>query len=535
VKTYQLFLLSILSGMLLAFAWFPVGFVPLVFIGFVPLLLVERTICLTPEKYKKIVLFGCSYLAFFTWNILVTWWVKNASVGGAAMAILANSLLMAFVFTLFHIVKKRVDNKFSGLLFICFWITFEFLHLDWDLTWTWLTLGNVFAVCPNCIQWYEYTGVFGGSLWILLLNVLIFEMYINRKVLISKAKIVGIVLLLIIPIVLSYLILSSCSGLAAAKNNSHKVVIVQPNIDPYNEKFDGSYEAQLQKMLALAIQKTDSATEYLIFPETALTEDMWENEFEKSTSIQTLKLYIKQFPKLKIIIGASTGKIYQPNEALSTTARKFTQEDAYYDSYNTALQIDNSNRIQVYHKSKLVPGVEMLPFPFIFKYFEKFAIDLGGTNGSLGKQAERTVFTSPDNTTKAAPVVCYESIYGEYVSTYINNGAQFIAIITNDGWWGDTPGYKQHLKYGALRAIETRKWVVRSANTGVSCFINPLGGIQQATQWWVPAVIEGNIELNNNRTFYTRYGDYIARIAMYASLLLIIYSILIRFKIINKR
>jgi apolipoprotein N-acyltransferase len=531
MKTYQLFLLSILSGLLLTFAWFPNGFTPLIFIAFVPLLIVEHTVFQNPQKYKSLVVFVCSFFTFLIWNILTTWWVKNASLGGAAMAISCNALLMSLVFALFHKTKKRIGEKYGVIIFICFWITFEFFHLRWDLSWPWLTLGNAFADTPDWIQWYEYTGAFGGSLWVLLINVLVFKNITKSGFRISIKKNIVIISLLIAPVLLSYLVKFMSAN---SEKKNIQVVIVQPNIDPYNDKFSGTYAEQLQTMLDLAQQKADSTTDYLIFPETALTENIWENQLTQSASIKTLQDFNKRYPKLKIIIGAATAKVYEQNEPLSSTARKFTNDDSYYDSYNTALQLDNYNPIQIYHKSKLVPGVEKMPFPFIFKYFEKFAIDLGGTAGSLGTQEERTVFTSSDKDSKAAPVVCYESIYGEYVSDYVKNGATFISIITNDGWWGDTPGYKQHLKYATLRAIETRRSIARSANTGISCFINPYGNIQQATKWWTPDVISQKIQLNDQLTFYTRYGDYIARIGMYISLLILVYSSLIRLHIIKK-
>jgi len=400
-------------------------------------------------------------------------------------------------------------------------------------------VGNVFADTPELIQWYEYTGVFGGGLWLLSVNCILsscFEKTSNVfKFQFNKKKAIALILVICIPLLISFII----SGLRfpglSKINTGEEVVVVQPNIDPYNEKFIGSPEDQLRKMLALAAQKADKNTSYLLFPETAIPNLVWENRLDQDSCILMLNAFLQGYPKLKIIIGASTAKVYEANEKHSATARKFTQDDGYYDDYNTALQLDKSGRIQIYHKSKLVPGVEKLPFPFIFKFLDKLALDLGGTTGSLGMQKERSVFVSPDDEVmKAAPVVCYESIYGEYVSEYVNNGASFIAIITNDGWWGDTPGYKQHLKYGALRAIETRRWIARSANTGISCFITPEGKILQETSWWVPAVIAGKIQLNSALTFYTKYGDYIARAAMYLSLLLIIYSLLIRFRIIKK-
>lgn len=531
MKNYQLYILSFLSGILLAFSWLPYGFAPMLFIAFVPLLFAEHHIHKNAEKYSSFTIVGCSFLAFFTWNTLVTWWIKNASFGGAAMAILSNSVFMTVVFILFHRTKKRIGEKWGYVTFLCFWIAFEFLHHDWDLSWPWLTLGNAFAAIPSTIQWYEFTGIFGGSLWVLAINIFFLKIILSSQN--RKKNGIAIIAFFLIPILTSFLIKSSYNS-GIAQQNKYEVVVVQPNVDPYNEKFIGNYQEQLKKMLVLANQKVDTTTDYLIFPETALTEDIWESELGQSWSIQTLQEYLKHYPKLKIIIGANTAKVFSPGEKLSETARKFTNDEAYYDAYNTALQLDNSGKIQVYHKSKLVAGVEKMPFPSIFKYFEKFAIDLGGTTGSLGVQNERTVFSSYDNKLKVAPVICYESVYGEYVSEYVSNGAEFIAIITNDGWWGDTPGYKQHVKYGALRAIETRRWIARSANTGISCFISPSGEIIQATPWWQPAVINQKISLSSQITFYTKYGDYLARAAMYASLLLLIYSLLIRFRILKK-
>lgn len=534
MKTIQLYLLALLSGLLLSFAWFPHGWIPLIFIAFVPLLLVEKQVAYHPEKYHTLILFACSYLAFFTWNLLTTWWVKNASYGGAALAIICNALLMTTVFIIYHRVKKRIGEKWQYLIFVSFWITWEFLHLDWDLSWPWLTLGNAFADTRKSIQWYEYTGVFGGSLWVLAANAVLVSCFEKTttafKFQFHKKKGIALILLVCIPILASFVI--SGFRVPSFLNSGKEVVIVQPNIDPYNEKFLGSPEDQLRKMLALATQKVDDTTQYVLFPETALPSLVWENKLEQDSCIQMLKTFLKNYPNLKVIIGAVTAKVYESNEKRSATARKFRQDDAYYDEYNTALQV-SQGAIQIYHKSKLVPGVEKLPFPYIFKFLDKLAIDLGGTTGSLGMQDERSVFHSSERF-NAAPVVCYESVYGEYVSEYVRNGANFIAIITNDGWWGDTPGYRQHLKYGALRAIETRRWIARSANTGISCFITPEGEIRQETQWWVPAVIKGRIQMNRTQTFYTKYGDYIARAAMYLSILLIIYSLLIRFRIIKK-
>src|SRR5690606_37527166 len=119
----------------------------------------------------------------------------------------------------------------------------------------------------------------------------------------------------------------------------------------------------------------------------------------------------------------------------------------------------------------------------------------------------------------AAPVICYESIWGDYVSKYVKEGAQFIAVITNDGWWGNTSGKDQHLDYAKLRAIETRRWVVRSANTGISACMNQRGDIVQQTKWWEPTALKQETSLNGEITFYTNKGGYLAYLGSIARII----------------
>ncbi len=125
--------------------------------------------------------------------------------------------------------------------------------------------------------------------------------------------------------------------------------------------------------------------------------------------------------------------------------------------------------------------------------------------------------------------VCYESVYGEYYTDYIRKGARAMTIITNDAWWGDTPGYRQHLSYASLRAIETRRAIARCANTGISAIISPSGEIVSETQWWTPAVLEGRIPLRDDMTFFVVHGDITGRICTFLSILLLL-ALIVRFR-----
>ncbi|OFY68588.1 MAG: apolipoprotein N-acyltransferase, partial [Bacteroidetes bacterium RIFOXYA12_FULL_33_9] len=463
LKRYQRILLSLISGVLISLPWLHVGMGYFLLFAFVPLLFVEDYIYENRKKYSSLKLFNLSYLGIFTWNVLAQWWISYATLFGAIAAMFINAFFVTIVFWIFHLIRRSSGTRIGYLSFVVLWLAFEYVHLNWELSWPWIMLGHGLSGNIHLVQWYEYTGSQGGTLWILVSNLLIFisikSFITNKKYKIQLSQSLAFI---IIPIVISLSIFYSY----VEKENPRNIVVVQPNIDPYNDKFGGiSPAAQLKMLLELAKTKTNSKTDFIVGPETALVRNLWEEKLHETPEYYDLKKFLQSYPKAKFVIGLSSLREYRNGEEISATARKFYDADKYYDSYNTAMLVDTTLNIQLYHKSQLVIGVEKIPFPSVLG---SLALDLGGTVGSLGTQKERTVFKSLDDTVGVAPVICYESVYGEFVSDYVKNGADLIFIITNDGWWEDTPGYKHHLSYASLRAIETRRSIARSANTGIS-------------------------------------------------------------------
>jgi apolipoprotein N-acyltransferase len=534
MKKRYLLLLLVLSGVLLSLAWPANGFPFLIFIAFVPLLYVEDYVGKNKHNFSKASIFLYSYFTFLIWNFATTWWIHYATFFGAAMAIILNSLFMALVFHFYHLVRRTVfKSKGAFNILIFFWICFEYLHLNWDLSWSWLNLGNSFAAYPALVQWYEITGTMGGTLWILLVNILFYKFLLftfgilkNKK----KSLLFGLyfAIAIILPITVSLIRYHTY----IEKSDPFEFVVVQPNIDPYDEKFNGmTEEEQLQKMLLQAKQKLDTNTDFLLFPETALPSGLEENEAEESPSIDTLKKLFETFPKLNMVMGASTIKQFMPGEKLSPTARRSPYGD-YYDVCNTAIFLQKDKKILFYHKSKLVPGVEKMPFPKLLKPLERYAIDLGGMTGSNAVQEERTAF-GDKTSEKIGPVICYESIYGDFVTGYVRNDAAFLGIITNDGWWSDSPGHRQHFQYGRLRAIETRRSIARSANTGISGYFNQRGDVIMASIYGTDDALKCTLNANHEVTFYVRFGDYIGKICFYISAIIMLVQL--GYILLNKR
>lgn len=511
--------MSILTGLLLVCSWPVSSFTLLIFFAWVPLL------CVAENEKNRIRFFLFTLLSMLIWNGGTTWWIWNATAAGAIGAIVANSFLMSIPLWGFHIFKTKYSSSICLVALIVFWLSFEYIHLNWQLSWPWLTLGNVFATHPGWVQWYEYTGVSGGSLWVLTANIIIYKAIKNRNSLKRTQKLLLPIIILLFPAALSHFIHAPENTNRDAANN---VIIVQPNIDPYSEKFDvTSTEGQIQKLIRLSEEKIDSNTRLVLWPETALPVAVFQNQVQENNYYKPVFDFVNRHPNVTLQTGIESLKNYGTENA-TNTARRNESDGTYYDSFNSALVIKANQPLQFYNKSKLVPGVETLPdfLLWLGAIFEKF----GGTAGGYGHDKEAVAFKVAGNPYITAPIICYESIYGEYITNYIKKGANLLTIMTNDGWWANTPGHRQHLNYARLRAIETRKWIARSANTGISAVINSNGDILERREWDATASIKYAIPPVTGETFYVQNGDVIFKLGFFVTIILLGYHFVVILK-----
>jgi apolipoprotein N-acyltransferase len=518
MKKKHLLFLSLLSAVLLTVGWPVNGFSAFLFVALVPMFIIEDYIFNNRDDFSGFSIFFYTYPGFLIWNVLTTWWVWN-STPAAIAAWTLNAMFMSIVFWAYHFIRKEIYGTNKGYFVLPFvWIAFEFLHLNWKITWTWLNLGNGFGNQTHWIQWYEYTGALGGSLWILIVNILIFlaiksmQAGNKRNFIINS---VSVLLLILIPIFISYLIYYEYTE----NKNPVRVVVCQQNLDPYSEQYSTPPTEVAKIITGLSDEVLDDSVCFVVAPESTIQDYLWEDKLDKSRALKILQEYVIEHPRVNIVIGASTYKKYEEKENRAATARYSEINGFYYESYNTAFLIDTTGELQRHHKMKLTPGVEYMPS---WGFLDQIAIDLGGSVGSLGIDDEQILLIV--DTVKIAPIICYESVFGEFCGDYAKKGAQVFFLITNDGWWGDTPGYKQHLLFSPLRAIETRRWVVQSANTGTSAFIDQRGDIHQPTGYWVRTVIKQDVNLNSELTFYAVSGDYIGRISAFLAVLLLLIS-----------
>ena len=562
--------LAILSGLLIAAAWPTRGFTPLIFIAFVPLIFLQDYIG-DDSNNEKGSIFGLSYLAFLIWNSLTTWWVWNSTAVGAVVMLLLNSALMAFVFWLYHYARRKIFNNRKGyFLLIIFFLAVENLHLNWQLNWPWLNLGNVFSHNHTWVQWYEFTGIAGGTIWVLLANILAYKIIKRQQTTDNRQQILSqifvFIAVVLAPIIVSKVIYNSydqCRDVTPVASTNKQiptesrdvtpvasqnvtpvasqnvtpvasqnvtpsdveVVVVQPNIDPWNEEFELSAREVLLRNFDQAEPLMTENTRFVVSPESSIHENIWLEKIDKYYSIKNLRLFSKNYNGAAYVIGASTLGMVPEGEENDFAARKFYDADKYYYSYNTAFLITDTADIQYHQKSRLTPGVEMMPSWWILRPLKNLAIDLGGTVGTLKSENKATILSHQDY--KIAPLICYESVFGGYVTEFVRNGANLIFVITNDGWWGDTPGHRQHFEMSKLRAIENRRSIARSANTGISGFINLRGDVVEHTNYWEPTALRNNMIVNDDVTFYSQHGDYIYRIASFLAVIIMCFTFVI--------
>ena len=304
------------------------------------------------------------------------------------------------------------------------------------------------------------------------------------------------------------------------------MVIVQPNIDPYKEKFNAQYTPKMQmaKFISLAKEKITNKTKLVIGPETAVQGGLDEDTAMSNDAIRLLNSDLLG-PKspFDLLIGASTYRLFSKKN--SSASQPIPNSGTFYESYNTSLFLQYNTKPQFIHKSKLVLGVEKIPFSSAFPFLEEYAIQNGGTSGSLGIENHAKIFNMRKQ--KVAPIICYESIYGDFLTQQTRLGAKLFIIITNDGWWGDTPGYKQHYSFAQLRAIENRRYVIQAANTGTSGVINDRGEVLSSTPYSQTAVMNVSVPLLAEMTYYAKHGDYIGIFAI------ILFGIMIGYTIFN--
>ena len=505
------------------------GFLALV--GFVPLFMLDRALRELHVRRP----FWYYYAAFVLFNVFTTFWIWFVSPVGAVAALLLNALQMAAVFAIGrwggrvirrHEQRPLVAEAGSLLFFIVTWLAWEHIYFEVELSWPWLCLGNAFLYSPRMVQWYEIFGALGGSAWILLCNAAIFLALTATGRRQQRWSAAGAALLVLVPIL--------CSEIRYASyretQDPLEVVVIQPNVDPFAKYGVQPQSALDARLVELMAQEVTPGTRFVITPET-FTYNVNADQPLTSPSIARYQAFLRERPGLQMLLGALTVRFYDTKVKPTRSALPLG-DGRWYDRYNAALVLDGTQVYGQYVKSKLVPGVEIIPYENLLPFLGPFIAKFGGSSSSYGTQDDMEAIPTADGSALGA-MICYESAYGDWSRRATKKGARFLSVITNDGWWGDTPGYRQHFHFARLRAIENRRDIVQAANTGTSGIINQRGDVLIKTPYWVETTLRGTVNGNDAQTPFVRHGDRIGRLAGYAFLVLVL--MLLVFSVSDRR
>jgi apolipoprotein N-acyltransferase len=322
------------------------------------------------------------------------------------------------------------------------------------------------------------------------------------------------------PVVLSWQIYRNVEN----GNDTLPYALVQPNLDPYTEKFIPTAHAQhLNRFLDTADRLCDENTRILIGPETQIVAPIDEKKPQASWPYRRMRSFQQKYPDLSIILGAHSFERLNGN-ATVPGSRYDAEKDIYYEAFNAALFLPQGSNVGFYHKTKLVPLFERMPFVQYLGFLGRFSLELGGYSGTYSNRQAQTVFQDPEKAIAILPIVCFESVFGGYNAQRLSPQRGFIAMLTNDGWWKGTPGYRHHFSFSRMRAIESRREMIRAANNGISAHIDARGRVVSRTAWWQAATLKGRVHLRAGQTFFSRHGDFLGRAGLFCALGLLFYA-----------
>jgi len=496
--------LSVVGGILLGLSYPPFPF-PL----FVPaaFILLFRIIDLA-DRPRSAAFY--TWIAFFFWNLIATYWLMEATLIGGVMAILANSAVMTIPIAFMYFFKQRIKGVYlTATLFAASWTTYEYFHYRWDLAWPWLSLGNAFAMTPQLVQFIAWTGTIGVTFWMVFASYLLYQYLITDRKWIGWAALAAF----LIPIAVS---LIKYQYVTVQSNRSAQVLVAQPNYDSYLE-MAGYSDAitPLKEILRQSDSLRTDSTQLILWPENTIQVGI-----DAYSPIARMLRDSSQAWNTTIISGTAFFQYYSSKTAPRLTHT--TESGNPYNVYNAAIAFSPNGSLHIYRKAKLVPLVERVPFVHILSKIIPW-VDWGNLQG-FGRGDKATVFKiAPD--THVSADVCYDSVFPNWNRHFVHNGANLITVITNDGWWGYTSGHIQHFEYARLLAIEMHRYVVRSANNGISSVIAPNGHVIKRTKFWTRTTFRSDVPLFSDQTFYVRYGDWIGVASIAIFLITLLYSI----------
>ena len=501
----------LLTSLLLIVSWPPLSFTPLLFIAFVPLFMMIDKERSWFKGWLKI------YMSLFFWSLGTMYWIGNTKVDSIGLAIMVVAWLLIPLFQsvpmlIFMMLRRRYERVQIWYLMPFLWVSYEYLHSHWQLSFTWLNIGFGLSSWPWITQFYEITGFLGGTWLVMSINVLLFQLYTHR----THRKIAAKFGYACLGLILSVIILNSILHNNGAGTTTAKVAIIQPNTDPYEVLDEHSLKRQVGLVQSATNNLREAGVDLVVLPEGYLRSAMSAPFILDSIDNQPVVKALKQVSmniKAPILTGFIGFRLFANNPP---SAALPTGDGRYFSMYNGAMLIAHDQDTQIQLKNNLVPFMERIPYLEHFSFFESFKLKLNQAKVSYEKDDLINTFIYKN--LRIGTLICLDALYTDYATKFIRKEANLIAIIANDGWAGKTSGYHQNAAYASAVATSLNRDIARSATTGKSLFLDQNGRKYKITNWDESRVIVHQVRLHEHFSIYARFGDWMGIVSILISI-----------------
>jgi apolipoprotein N-acyltransferase len=497
----------------------------------VPLLLSLKHVYSLPRFMGRVFL-TTSILCLFGMH-----WLAASTVKGTLLVVVLGVVVFAVPFAGFFFVRRVFGLRTALWSAPIVWTSWEWLYQQSEGSFGWLGLGVTQSNLYWLVQYVDITGVWGITFWLVLFNVLLvmaIEDWQARRIRSAGSELrflacrlrLACGAMLFIPLAYSAYILIKAEVVQHSKAKDISVLLVQPNVNPWEKLAAGSQRDVLTKTIALtntALTKSETKPDLIIWPETAVPLVLSQDTGARESVYRAVTRW--QIPLLTGLLDAQPGKqIDKP--ALFNGAVVLSPGS---EQPGRRLNVDGSS---IYHKRVLMPFVERVPFVDLFPSLQRLAVQIGAGDG-VQPGREATVFsfrTRSGADVRVGSAICYEALYPAKVAELVSNGAQFLTLITNEGWFSQTHGEYQIAAFSRLRSIETRRAAARAANTGVTWLVDRYGRVHEQSPWWSEQTLAGSVALSDELSLYVRYPDYLPRACTWLSLALMLFAVMVQLR-----
>ncbi len=496
----------------------------LMLVAFVPLM---WTLYSNKEEADHMGAVGPLYVCFFVFHGVCNWWISSWQeqtdpylfVSGIAVW-LAHPFLLMLPWLILVWLSKRLSRTTIAVLVPVFYTTGEWVHGQTDFSYPWLTVGYSMIDMPTA-QLAEFVGVYGISFAVMSVNALVYAAMLHRD---SKARWVGLLTFTLV----FWSVLTAAGSikrLSSSTIDSGRIVsveIVQPNINPWDKWSAPSEQLRIHKEVSDSLRTAGVRADVSLWSETAIPYVI--RSYRYLVDWLNVRRWVDT-SGTTLVTGFADMMVYPDGTAPPSARSSAVASGVKYDHFNAAMVINPGRAdVPVHRKTMLTPFAERLPFAdqlsFAMRWFE-----WGVGISAWGKGLERDplpVIRNGDTIARIGTIICIESIYPDVARDMVNNGADVLAVITNDAWYNGTWGPRQHYDIARMRAIEFRRPVVRSANSGVSGVISADGSSEMELPTLRRMAAIGQVRPSNAQTFYARHGDWLAMACAILSLFAVV-------------